>query len=302
MGNVRTAIHAAVWSADPEPESVRHVVAAAGEIGYDCLVLPLRDPDRLRPQALARIFEAAGVTPLNSAGIPPASDIGSADPETRRRGREHLNRVLGLARDMGSRQINGVLYAPLVRATRPSAREELLRSSESMAMVAETAEAMGITLGIELVNRYETNMLNCVEQGLEYLDLVDRPNVRLHLDTFHLAIEEADPVAAIAAAMDRLCYFELDQSHRGRLDQGSLDLKRMAQPAVSAGYDGLVGVEAFARSRLAPEHADTLAIWREHFDEPSALAAQALRTINEIFGQGTAPAETPQAGGKDVAR
>lgn len=141
------------------------------------------------------------------------------------------------------------------------------------------------------MNRYETALLNTVGQALDYLALVDHPNLRLHLDTYHMAIEEARPAEALARALPVLGYYELDQSHRGRLDEGSLDLRAISAP-IAGRYDGLVGVEAFTRSRLASDHADGLAIWRDHFDDGTALARHARALIREIFEQPTAGGTT----------
>ena len=74
-----------------------------------------------------------------------------------------------------------------------------------------------------------------------------------------MSIEERSPADALRAAVPKLFYFELDQSHRGDLGAGSLDLERLTRCAAEAGYRGIVGVEAFSRSRMAPDHADALA-------------------------------------------
>ncbi len=281
---VKTAIHAAVWSTDAEPDNVRRVLAEVAATGFDCLALPLRNLPTLRPPALAAAFSESGVEALATTGLPAGADVSSDDPDQRRRGEEHLKRVVAIARDIGIIQINGVFYGLLGHAGKPVGADPRRRSAEIVARVAETAAQSGIRLCVELVNRYETAMLNTVEHGIEYLELVDHPNVRLHLDTYHMAIEERDPAAAIRAAIPALGYFELDQSHRGRLDEGSLDLRAMARPVQASGYDGLVGVEAFACSRLAPDHANALSIWRDHFDDGTALAHQAMSLIREIFG------------------
>ncbi|MWD25897.1 TIM barrel protein [Aquicoccus sp. SCR17] len=285
----RTAIHAGVWSADPAPDNVRRVLELAAECGFDHLALPLRDPAAMDPGALARAADGSGAGLIGTAGMPPGGDIGSDDPERRERGRQHLERVIATARDIGMTQINGALYGPLGHAPRPATRDDMARSAETLGEIADLAAEAGILLCAEAVNRYETSMINTVAQGLAYLELADRPNLRLHVDTYHMAIEERDAPAAARAALPRLGYFELDQSHRGRLDEGSLDLARIAAPVRDGGYDGLIGVEAFARSRLAPGHADALAVWRDHFDDGTALARQARALIREIF-------ETPQDG------
>lgn len=280
---VKTAIHAAVWSTDPEPDNVRRVLAEVAATGFDCLALPLRNFSALRPSALAAAFSQSGIAALATTGLPSGADVSSEDLDQRRRGEEHLKQVVSIARDIGVIQINGVLYGLLGHAEQPIGANPRRRSAEIVARVAETAAQSGVQLCIELVNRYETSMLNTVEQGLEYLELVDHPNVKLHLDTYHMAIEERNPVAAVHTAIPALGYFELDQSHRGRLDEGSIDLRAIAQPVQASGYNGLIGVEAFARSRLASDHANTLSIWRDHFQDGTALAHHAMCLIREIF-------------------
>lgn len=283
---IRTAIHAGVWSTDPDPETVRRVLAEVAATAFDALAIPLRKLERMRPAEIARAFEQAEVIPLGTTGLPAGADVSSEDTDQRQRGEAHLRNVLAVARDIGVVQVGGVIYGRLGHAGVPDDDEARKRSAEVIARVLDYAAETGVRLCAELVNRYETSMLNTVEQALDYVHLVDHPGLKLHLDTYHMAIEERDPAAAARAALPVLGYFELDQSHRGRLNEGSLDLRAMAAPIRDSGYDGFIGVEAFSRSRLADDHANTLSIWREHFDDGTALAQNAMSLIREIFHVG----------------
>ena len=286
---VRTAIHAGVWSTDTAPDAIARTLDAVAATGFDALALPLRNLPALRPAALSARFRATGIAALGTLGLPPGGDISAADAGERRRGEEHLRRSIDAAAEIGVEQINGVFYGRLGHAGQLPPPEAFKRSAEVIHRIAGLAQEAGIRLCAELVNRYETALLNTVDQALDYLSLVGHPNLRLHLDTYHMAIEEARPAEALARALPHLGYYELDQSHRGRLDEGSLDLRAISAP-IAGRYDGLVGVEAFARSRLAPDHADGLAIWRDHFDDGTALAHNARALIRKIF-------EQPAAGG-----
>jgi D-psicose/D-tagatose/L-ribulose 3-epimerase len=278
-----TAIHPSVWGPRWDAEGIRPTLEAAARIGYDHVVIPLRSMAGLDPKALARAFAAHNLVPLNTAGVPPDADIGSVDGDVRQRGLQHLLSAVSMARDMGSPQINGVLYAPLVRASGPADMDALYRSADSMAIIGRYAASAGVRLAVEVVNRYETNVLNTARQALDYVGRVNEDNVGIHLDTFHMSIEEAAPLQALRDAMPKLFYFELDQSHRGALGAGSMDLEAMARVAAEAGYRGIVGVEAFARSRMDADHANALAIWRDTFIDADALAAEALLTIKRAF-------------------
>jgi len=280
---VRTSIHASVWGPHWDSAGIDATLEAAARLGYDHVVVPLRATADLDPAALAGAFERHGLVPLNTAGVPAHSDIGSSDHATRLRGIQHLKTALRVARDMGSPQINGVLYGPLTRASQQAPEGAFERAADSIAMVAEDAGRMGLRLALEVVNRYETNLLNTAGRALEFLEKVGLDNVGLHLDTFHMSIEERNPEQALRSGMSRLFYLELDQSHRGALQDGSLDLGALTRYAAQLGYRGIVGVEAFSRSRMTADHADALAIWRDVYDSPEALAAGAIALIRGAF-------------------
>lgn len=281
---MKTSIHAAIWGRDWSANAIGPTLASAARIGYDHVVIPLRRFDDTEPAALAREFERHGLTPLNACGLTPDRDIGSNDPQIRARGISHLNQAIGLARDMGSTQIGGVLYGPLGKASGPPLSDAVARAVDAIREVAESARASGVRLALEVVNRYETPLLNTTARGLAFLDAVGHDNAYLHLDTFHMSIEEAAPFEALASSLPRLAYFELDQSHRGGAFEGSLDLIAWAKAASSAGYRGIVGVEAFSRRILEPEHANALAIWNDRFSDGDRLAADFMKVIEAGFG------------------
>lgn len=277
--SVSAAIHAAVWGHDWSPEGIEPTLADAAGLGYRHVVVPLRRFADIRPAPLAAAFARHGLVPLNTCGLAPDRDIGSADASVRQLGIAHLRTAIALARDMGSPQIGGVLYGPIHKATQPLPDDAFRRAAEAMHTVAGHAAEAGVRLALEVVNRYETPMLYNTRRGLAFLDAVAHDNVFLHLDTFHMSIDESDPFGALAAALPRLAYFELDQSQRGAAGDGTLDLAAWAREAARLGYGGIVGVEAFSRQKLAPDHADALAVWEERFDDSRAVAEGFLRVI-----------------------
>ncbi|MDQ6638476.1 MAG: sugar phosphate isomerase/epimerase [Pseudomonadota bacterium] len=281
---VRTSIHAAVWGPHWTAKAIGPTLDAAARIGYDYVVIPLRRFEEIEPEAIAREFARAGLAPLNTCGLAPDQDIGASDPDVRQRGAAHLLGAIALARDMGSTQIGGVLYGPLGKAAGPLADDTFKHAAATLHRVAEQARAAGVRLALEVVNRYETPLLYNAARGLAFLEAVDHGNVFLHLDTFHMSIDEASPFEAIAAALPRLAYFELDQSHRGMACEGSLNLVEWTRWAFSAGYRGIVGVEAFSRQCLAPDHANALAIWEERFSDGDRVAEEFMQVIKAGFG------------------
>ncbi len=122
-------------------------------------------------------------------------------------------------------------------------------------------------------------MVNTAAQAMEYAELSGSPHLGIHLDSFHMGVEEADAAEAIRIALPRLHYLELGQSGRGLLSTGAVDIPRLVQGALDDGYAGRWGVEAFSRSVIPEFVADMLAIWREPYDDGIALAEDAMRVI-----------------------
>ncbi|MDB6454386.1 sugar phosphate isomerase/epimerase family protein [Falsirhodobacter sp. 20TX0035] len=274
------SIHSFCWIPGWSAEAADHVAPRAAQAGYDHVVVPLRDHAAIDAAAIAHSFTAHGITAVCSANQLPDADISSADPAIRTAGLARHRNSLRLARDMGAVHVGGATYGLFGKADAAATADMRIRSAEAMAVLSEEAAGMGLRLAIELLNRYETNMLTTVNEGLAYLDLVGRPaNLWLHLDTFHMNIEEVDPLAALDCALPHLAYFELDQNDRGLLDRGHIDFAPYLSRLKAAGYDKLIGVEGFSSAVSGPDVARGVAAWRPLFANGDEIADSGRRVL-----------------------
>jgi D-psicose/D-tagatose/L-ribulose 3-epimerase len=136
----------------------------------------------------------------------------------------------------------------------------------------------------EVLNRYETSVVNTAAQAMDFVAQSGSEHLRIHLDTFHMAIEEADMLAAIDLALPKLGYLELGQSGRGMLSTGIVDNASVVRHVLAADYEGPIGVEAFSRSILPSFVADALAIWRAPYTSGRDLAAEAAEIMRQGAG------------------
>lgn len=257
------------------PQALRRVA----EAGYRRIVLAPFDPAATDLASRRRLFDDAGLTPIPIAGQMPGADVSSADADERRAGEAALYAMVDATAALGGDQLNGVPYGVFGHPMAPIDAAARERSAASVGKVADYAHEHGITMTFEVVNRYETAMVNTANQAMEYAELSGSDHLRIHLDSFHMAVEEADAAQAIRTAMPRLAYLELGQSGRGLLSAGAVDIPGLVQGALDDGYEGRWGVEAFSRSILPEFVADMLAIWREPYGEGVALAEDAMRVI-----------------------
>ncbi len=109
---------------------------------------------------------------------------------------------------------------------------------------AKTAERYGVYLGIEVINRYECDVINTVDEGLELLDMVGSPNIQLHLDTYHMNIEERNIAAAIHRAKDRICHVHMADNDRWYVGHGHYDFEETVRALKEVDYRHALCVES----------------------------------------------------------
>ena len=112
--------------------------------------------------------------------------------------------------------------------------------------LAQAAAGRGITVGLEAVNRYETNLVNTVADALRHIEAIGEDNVVVHLDVYHANIEEGDLGRPVRLAGDRLGYVHVGESHRGYLGSGTIDFAAFFRALVTAGYGGPITFESFS--------------------------------------------------------
>lgn len=257
-------------------------------IGYTRVVLPPVDPDALDAVAFGRVFADRGLVPVPIAGQSPDADVSSPDAGIRALGADALRRMVRFTAELGGDQLNGVPYGLFGRAPHALERSAVERSASLVGSVADAAARDGVRLTFEVLNRYETAMVNTAAQAIAYHRLAGSPNLFVHLDTFHMAIEEADLAAAVRHTVPVLGYLELGQSGRGPLGAGVVDNAEVVRVARAAGYRGPIGVEAFSAGILSPVANDVLAIWRSPYTDGVALARDAFAIIREAVADASA--------------
>jgi D-psicose/D-tagatose/L-ribulose 3-epimerase len=155
------------------------------------------------------------------------------------------------------------------------------RLAESLRPLADYAGERGVTLALEPLNRFETSFMNTAEQVMEVVDRVDSPAVGVLLDTFHMNIEEHDPVAAINLCRGHLAHFHACGCDRGAPGSDQIPWPRIAAALRDTGYGGAVVIESFTIENKAIARA--AAIWRPLAPTQDAIATEGLRYLKSVF-------------------
>jgi D-psicose/D-tagatose/L-ribulose 3-epimerase len=279
-------VNSQVWVL-PFTDADLDLVDSAAKLGFDAIELSYAATDpTFDVAACKQRLDATQLTPALCGFLGADRDISSADEGAQKAGIEYLESACRTVVDLGGRIVCGPLYAELFRARYLPDRERLeerKRSLEAMSAAAETAEEVGAVIAIEPLNRFETDFLNTAEAALAYIEEVGSPAVGLHLDTFHMNIEEGDMTAAIRRAGTRLVHFHTCENDRGAPGSGHIDWQGIERALTDIDYDGLLVIEGFNRQVI--DLANGARIWRDLAASPDDLARSGLAFLRTVFAR-----------------
>jgi D-psicose/D-tagatose/L-ribulose 3-epimerase len=273
-------VHALVWTGGWTPEDAELAISSTKKAGYDLIEIPALDPSRIDIADTRARLEAHGLQAGFSLGLTLDTDINAEDPASVDRGRTTLMNALEVTRGAGSTYLGGVLFGALAKYPGPTTEKARRNSAAVIKELAQEAAKDGITVGLEFVNRYESNLLNTVEDTLEYMDIVDEPNVVVHADVYHINIEENGFRAPILLAGDRLGYVHIGESNRGYLGTGTIDFNQFFGALADIDYTGPLTFESFSSAVVDPQLSNTLAVWRNLWSDGMDLAVSAREFIS----------------------
>ncbi|WP_342629542.1 sugar phosphate isomerase/epimerase family protein [Nguyenibacter vanlangensis] len=275
----RIGIHGSVWSGRWDTDDGVRAMHETAAAGYDFLELPLSSPDGIAVAALRRAAQAAGIGLTASLGLSADTDISSDDPQVVKRGAALLDHAVSVLRDLGGTDLAGVIFSAMRKYDRPATERGIAHSAEVLRALAERAAQAGIRLHLEVVNRYESNLINTGAQAVAFIDKVGRPEIGVHLDTYHMNIEEGIPSNAIEKCADRIGYFHVGESHRGYLGTGTVAWGPVFRSLRRIAYTGPIAFESFSAAVVDPHLSHTLGVWRNLWEDGADLARHARAFI-----------------------
>lgn len=254
-------------------------------MGFDLVEVAVDDVALIDAALLGKVARDNELSVGICGAFGPSRDMSSEDPAIRRNAAAYIVDCIGLAEAVGSTLVSGPLYAA-VGKTRLAPADEKARERawavEGLRQVGKVAGDAGVTLGIEPLNRFETDMINLAEQAIELIREIDHPAYRLHIDTFHANIEEKSIPDAIRAAGSLLGHFHACENDRGIPGTGHVDWLGIRDALREIGYDGPVVIESFTPG--AVEIAKAAAIWRPLAPSQDELAREGARFLRDLLG------------------
>lgn len=265
-----------VWTSPLTDDTLDPLARKAAEMGFDALELPLENVGDWDPRRARDLLDDLGLSAVVVGAMGPGrSLLGRAgDVEATQ---TYLRGCIAAAQALGATRVAGPFYAPTGTTWRMSASERDASYRElqiHLRPLVEEAAAGGIRLAVEPLNRYETSLINTVDQALEALGPVLGEGLGLALDTYHLNIEEKQPAEAIRLAGEHLAHVQVCGSDRGAVGDDHTDWTGILRALDDVGYDGVLGLESFTGENATI--AVAASVWRPLASSQDELARRSL--------------------------
>jgi D-psicose/D-tagatose/L-ribulose 3-epimerase len=254
-------------------------------MGFDAVEIIPFDPDNFPASKVRKAAADLGLTINTGYGMPAQYNIISPDPKVRRDGIEFSKKLIDLSNEAGARVFGGVIYCGWGYLTgRMRTEDEWKWAVEGYQEIASYAQASSdLILGIEPVNRFESHFINIAADAVKFIRDVGRPNVKVHLDTFHMIREEDNLVEAVRTADGLLGYVHACENQRGIPGRGQVPWVDFFRALKDVGYDGCVTIESFDPNMESI--AKLCCIWRKLADSPEQLATEGLAFLKKVYGE-----------------
>jgi len=285
FGSVSIGANTWIWESPLTDGALAELAPKLKGWGFDLVELPVESPGDWDPNRTAELLQGLGLGATVCCAMGPDRDLTGTAPAVTASTQAYLRGCVDAAAAVGATVVAGPLYAPVGRTGHlaPTERAAMVeRAAAALRPVAEHAAGRGVRLGVEPLNRFETNLVNTAAQAIALVDAVDHPACGILLDTFHMNIEEKHPAEAIRAVGGRLAHFHACGADRGTPGTDHTDWAAIAAALREVGYAGPAVIESFTADNLTI--ATAASIWRPLAPNQDAIAVDGLAFLRRALG------------------
>ncbi|MDB5111294.1 MAG: Xylose isomerase domain protein barrel [Mucilaginibacter sp.] len=281
---IKFGVSTFVW-VSPFSTNSFDLVHKVKDMGYDILEVAVENKDIIDWEQLKILVKEAGLSVTISGAFGADRDISSSDARIRKQGLNYITDCVKIAQNMDSPIFTGPVYSAVGKTryvTAAQKKQERQWCIENLLVAEKIAADHNVIIGVEPLNRFETDMVNTAEQALSIVNEISSAHVKVSLDTFHCNIEEkniADTIREIGK--DQLCHIQANENDRGTPGTGSLDWRGIKKALVDINYDGAIVIETFGSP--SKELAKAASIWRPLANSADELASEGIAFYKELF-------------------
>ena len=283
MQTIKIGIHQHVFTSKLDRENL-DILNLIKDIGYDSADINVRNINLDEAKIIKKRASSLNLTLMGGGSLPKNMGILSDVKDDRSRAIKYIKSLIDKVVEIGSDFYGGVIYAPCgLIIGRKVEKRELYRVIHALKTITLYAKKFGIRVGIEPANRYETYVLNTIEDTLNIIDKINEPNLGILYDTFHMNIEEKSFYNSIKIANKKIFHMHVNENDRGTPGSGHILWDEVFKALKEIGYNGVIAIESFVDETI--DIAAAACIWRKLADSPGILAKEGLEFLKSMVAK-----------------
>ncbi|MBO9151804.1 sugar phosphate isomerase/epimerase family protein [Chitinophaga sp. GCM10012297] len=282
MNNIRLGVSTWLWTS-PFTTATVALFPKIRAMGYEAVEIPVEYPEQIDARTVKKALEDNGLEPVVCGAFGPTRDLTNDDPAVHENCFAYIRQCFDLCNAWGAGFVAGPMYSAVgkARMVPPEQRKkEWQLAVHNLRKVCVEAQSAGLSIAIEPLNRFESDLVNTAEDVKRLVTEIDHPSAGILLDGFHMSIEEKSMEEAIVTAGDRLLHVQVSENYRGVPGTGQTPWNSLRRGLERTGYKGVVSIESFTPE--IKELAGAVCIWKNLADSQDGFAEagyQFLKTL-----------------------
>lgn len=260
------------WTA----EAGKYAIEQTAKAGFDLIEILLSNSMEIDAKAVKKQLKENHLEVVCSLNLPKEAHIAFYPKEAEKL----IKNAIDKTSDLETNFLGGVLHGGIgVFSGNPLSENEKNTIVEVWSSVADYAKEKGVNIAVEPINRYESYVCNTAENVLELIEKTGKDNLFLHLDTFHMNIEENNFRDPILLANQKLKHIHVTESHRGMLGEGTVNWNQFFDALKEINFEGNLVLENFSSS--IPGMQQMVSLWQKSPYNAEQLALGSLNFIKQ---------------------
>ncbi len=283
--NIKYGVSTWLWTSPFTTQSIEELFPKIANMGYDVVEIAVEDAALIDIKVVKKALDHYGLKAVVCGAFGPSRDLTNEDTAIHKNCFSYIESCLDFCVELDTGFLGGPMYSAVgkARMVPPEQRKrEWDRAVKNLRMVCEMASMRGLQIALEPLNRFESDLINSVDDVLRLIRDIDHPAAQIMLDGFHMNIEERDIEKAITSAGDKLIHVQVSENYRGTPGTGQTRWDAFRRGLEAINYNGIVTIESFTPENK--ELAGAVCFWHPMAENQDDFAIEGLRFLKEWSG------------------
>ncbi|HEY4653616.1 MAG TPA: sugar phosphate isomerase/epimerase [Cyclobacteriaceae bacterium] len=280
--NVKYGVSTWLWTSPFKTESIKVLFPKIANMGFDVVEIAVEEPSLIDIKAVKKELQQHNLKGIICGAFGPTRDLTNEDAAVHRNCFSYIESCLEFCVELDTPFFGGPMYSAVGKARMlpPDKRKaEWDLAVKNLRTVCEMASSRGLQIALEPLNRFESDLVNNVDDVSRLIADIDHPAAKILLDGFHMNIEEKDIEQAIAQAGSKLIHMQVSENYRGTPGTGQTRWDAYRRGLESANYSGTVTIESFTPDNK--ELAGAVCFWHPMAASQDEFARDGLQFLKK---------------------